>query len=236
MLSSHLLEGTTNQIAEISAVDFHAIFPTGEFDSIEPPLDNDKHRRQIDLLIRLLEYYWRDRNDFYVSGNLTIFYSATQKKSTEFRGPDFFVVLDTEKRDRRSWVVWQEGGKYPNLIIEFLSESTADVDCREKKQIYQDIFRTPEYFWFDTETMEFQGFRLAGGKYQPIAPNSQGWLWSQELQLYLGIYGEKLRFFSPELHLIPLPEEELEKANQELNALKDYVRSLGIDPNQILNQ
>jgi hypothetical protein len=61
-------------------------------------------------------------------------------------------------------------------------------------------------------------------------------LWSQELQLYLGIYGEKLRFFSPELHLIPLPEEELEKANQELNALKDYVRSLGIDPNQILNQ
>jgi Uma2 family endonuclease len=235
MLSSHLLEGTTNQIAEISAVDFHAIFPTGEFDSIEPPLDNDKHRRQIDLLIRLLEYYWRDRNDFYVSGNLTIFYSATQKKSTEFRGPDFFVVLDTEKRDRRSWVVWQEGGKYPNLIIELLSESTADVDRGGKKQIYQDIFRTPEYFWLDTETMEFQGFRIVSGKYQPIAPHSQGWLWSEELQLYLGIHNGKLRFFSPDFQLIPLPEEELEKASQELNALKDYVRSLGIDPTQILN-
>jgi Uma2 family endonuclease len=229
MLSSHLLEGTTNQIEEISAVDFHAIFPTGEFDSIEPPLDNDKHRRQIDLLIRLLEYYWRDRNDFYVSGNLTISYSATQKKSTEFRGPDFFVVLDTEKRDRKSWVVWQEGGKYPNLIIEFLSESTADVDRVEEKQIYQDIFRTPEYFWFHTETMEFQGFRLAGGKYQTIAPNSQGWLWSEELQLYLGIYAEQLRLFSSNQKLILLPEEELQ-------IIKDYVRSLGIDPNQILNQ
>ncbi len=235
MVSSNLLEETAKTV-EISVEDFHAIFPAGEFDSIEPPLDNDKHRRQIDLLIRLLEYYWRDRNDFYVSGNLTIFYSATQKKSTEFRGPDFFVVLDTEKRDRKSWVVWQEGGKYPNLIIEFLSESTADVDRGEKKQIYQDIFRTPEYFWFDTETMEFRGFRLTGGKYQPITPNSQGWLWSEELQLYLGIYDGKLRFFSPELQLVPLPEEELARANQEINALKNYVRSLGIDPSQILNQ
>jgi Uma2 family endonuclease len=225
-----------NLVEETQERDFRAIFPTGEFNSIEPPLDNDKHRRQIDLLIRLLEYYWRDRQDFYVSGNLTIFYSANQKKSTEFRGPDFFVVLNTEKRDRRSWVVWQEGGKYPNLIIEFLSESTAELDRGEKKQIYQDVFRTPEYFWFDTETMEFQGFRLASGKYHPIAPNQRGWLWSEELQLYLGIHNEKLRFFSPNLELIPLPEEELEKANQEINVLKNYLRSLGVDPEAILKQ
>ncbi len=229
MFSSYLLEETTDQTAETSAEDFHAIFPTGEFDSIEPPLDNDKHRRQIDLLIRLLEYHWRDRKDFYVAGNLTIFYSATQKKATEFRGLDFFVVLDTEKRDRKSWVVWQEGGKYPNLIIDLLSESTADVDPKEKKQIYQDIFRTPEYFWFDTETMEFQGFRIANGKYQPIAPNSQGWLWSEELQLYLGMHAEQLRLFSSDQKLILLPEEELQ-------IIKDYVRSLGIAPNLILKQ
>jgi Uma2 family endonuclease len=217
------------QTVEVNTNLCSAIFPTGDFDSIEPTLDNDKHRRQIDLLIRLLEYYWRDRNDFYVSGNLTIFYSATQKKSSDFRGPDFFLVLDTERRDRKSWVVWQEGGKYPNLIIEFLSESTANVDRVEKKQIYQDIFRSPEYFWFDTETMEFQGFRMADGKYQPILPNNQGWLWSAELELYLGIHNENLRLYTADQKLILSPEEELQ-------VIKDYVRSLGIDPDQILNQ
>jgi hypothetical protein len=33
--------------------------------SDEPPLQTDVHRDQIDLLIRLLKYWWRDRPDFY---------------------------------------------------------------------------------------------------------------------------------------------------------------------------
>jgi len=68
-----------NLVEEIQERDFRAIFPTGEFNSIEPPLDNDKHRRQIDLLIRLLEYYWRDRQDFYVSGISPSFTVLTKK-------------------------------------------------------------------------------------------------------------------------------------------------------------
>jgi hypothetical protein len=54
-------------------------------------------------------------------------------------------------------------------------------------------------------------------------------LWSEELGLYLGIYAEQLRLFSSNQKLILLPDEELQ-------IIKDYVRSLGIDPNQILNQ
>ncbi|YAG12511.1 Uma2 family endonuclease [Nostoc sp. DSM 114161] len=125
------------------------IFPPGDIYSDEPPLESDLHREQIDLLIRLIKWWWRDRNNFYATGNLTIYFSPNQKKSEEFRGPDFFVVLDAEKKDRKSWVVWQEDGKYPNVIIELLSDSTASVDKGLKKQIYQNTFRTPDYFWFD---------------------------------------------------------------------------------------
>jgi len=42
--------------------------------------------------------------------------------------PDFFVVLGTEKKDRKSWVVWQKEGKYPNVIVEVLSDKTVSVD------------------------------------------------------------------------------------------------------------
>ena len=194
------------------------IFPKGEFWSDEPPLESNLHLTQIILLIKCLEWLWQDREDYLATGNLTIYYSPNQKKSEYFRGPDFFVVLGTTRnQNRKSWVVWQEEGKYPNVIIEILSESTAKTDREEKKEIYQNTFRTPDYFWFDPYSLEFEGSPLIRGKYQPIEPNQQGWLWSEELGLYLGTYADKLRYFSPSGQLIPTPEEAalLEKQAKE---------------------
>ena len=184
------------------------IFPPSDLESNEPPLESDLHRDQIDLLIRLLRWSWQQRQDVYVSGNLTIYYSPQQLKSEDFRGPDFFVVLNTENKPRKSWVVWEENGKYPNVIIELLSDSTAQTDRGLKKQIYQDIFRTLEYFWFDPQSLEFAGFELVRGTYRELQANEQGWLWSEQLELYLGIYEQKLRFFTREGVLVPTPEEE----------------------------
>ncbi len=183
------------------------IFPPGDLYSDELPLETDFHLQQMLLLIQCLEWLWRDRQDFYVSGNLTIYYSPNQTKSKDFRGPDFFVVLGAEKRPRKSWVLWEEDGRYPNVIIELLSPSTASIDRGLKKQIYQDIFRTPDYFWFDPTTQEFQGFHLVDGAYQDLSPNAQGHLWSQQLQLWLGVVAGQLRFFTPAGELVPTPEE-----------------------------
>jgi Uma2 family endonuclease len=226
------------------------IFPPGDILSDEPPLESDLHRDQIDLLIRLLKLWWRERQDFYASGNLTVYYSPNQKKSESFRGPDFFVVLGTEKKDRKSWVVWQEDGKYPNLIVEILSSSTTAVDKGLKKQIYQDTFRTPDYFWFDPVTMELQGFHLVDGKYQEIRLTTDGRLWSQQLELYLGVYEGKLRFFTTENELIlsseelaqqerlraeqaeeraKQSEERAKRAEQEIARLREALSTQGID-------
>ncbi|MEO1561023.1 MAG: Uma2 family endonuclease, partial [Cyanobacteria bacterium J06632_19] len=159
------------------------------------------------------------RNDFYVAGNLTIYYSNRQLKSEKFRGLDFFAVLGTERKPRKSWVIWEEDGKYPNMIVEILSDSTAATDRDLKKKIYQNTFRTPDYFWFDPVSLEFKGFYLSHGEYQPLEPNEQGWLWSEQLDLFLGIHNEQLRYFTPEGELIPTPEEfaqrETLRADQE---------------------
>ncbi|MBF2028157.1 MAG: Uma2 family endonuclease [Oscillatoriales cyanobacterium C42_A2020_001] len=182
--------------------------PPTDLYSDEPPLESEWHLRQILLLVACLEWLWRDRQDFYCAGNLTVYYNESQLKVRDFRGPDFFVVLDTVRKPRKSWVVWDEGGKYPNVIIELLSSTTARVDRGEKKDLFQNTFRTPEYFWFDPQTgAEFRGFQLVNGHYQDIPPNEQGWLWSQQLNLYLGVLEGRLRFFSPEGQLIPTPEE-----------------------------
>ncbi|MBD2111760.1 MULTISPECIES: Uma2 family endonuclease [Cyanophyceae] len=207
-------------------------FPPSNLYSDEPPLETDLHRDQIDLLIRLLRWHWQNRQDVYVSGNVTIYYSPKQRKSRDFKGPDFFVVLNSDPQPRRSWVVWDEDGKYPNVIVELLSESTAAVDRGLKKQLYQDVFRTPEYFWFDPESFEFQGFALLRGHYAAITPDSHGRLWSEELDLFLGIHENQLRFFTSDGTLILSPEETAQAEQQRANRLADKLRSLGIDPNE----
>ncbi|NJL00435.1 MAG: Uma2 family endonuclease [Spirulinaceae cyanobacterium SM2_1_0] len=205
--------------------------------SDEPPLETDFHRNQIDLLIRLLKYWWRDRSDFYISGNLTVYYSAEETKKRDFRGPDVFVVLDTEKRDRRSWVLWEEGGKYPNVVIELLSDSTAAVDKGKKKDVYATVWRLPEYYWFHPETMEFAGFRLGNGHYEAIAPDAEGRLVSEELGLALGIHERQLRWYTAAGELIPLPEvaaeERAEQERQRAERLEAFLRSQGIDPDHL---
>lgn len=224
--------------------------PPTQLYSDEPTLETDLHRQHIDLLIRLLQYWWRDRNDFYISGNLTVYYSVSQTKKRDFRGPDIFIVLDVEKHDRRSWTIWEEDGKYPNVVIELLSPSTAEVDRvasgspnrTTKKALYQNVWRLPEYFWFDPYSLEFMGFRLSEGQYKAIVPDDQGRLRSAELDLELGIHENKLRWFTTDGTLIPLPEESErqarvqaeEIADQERQArerLEAYLRSQGIDPN-----
>ncbi|MGK7944026.1 MAG: Uma2 family endonuclease [Microcystaceae cyanobacterium] len=182
------------------------LLPT-EIWSDEPPVESDLHLQQITLLLACLDWLWSERTDYYASGNLTIYYNQEQLKNKDFCGPDFFVVLNTEKRPRKSWVVWGEGGNYPNLIIEILSDSTAKVDRTKKKTLYQNTFRTPEYFWFDPNSLEFQGFVLIGGNYEAIKPNQEGYLESQQLGLYLGIYENKLRYFTLEGELVPTPKE-----------------------------
>ena len=183
--------------------------------SDEPEMETSLHYMQLLLLVTCLEWLWRESDDFFIGANLTIYFSRQQLRNRDFRGPDFFLVKDTEKRPRSSWVVWEEDGRYPDLIIELLSDSTAAIDRNLKKNLYQNRFHTPEYFWFSPENLEFVGFELVGNSYQEIAPNAQGWRWSQVLGLYLGVEAGKLRYFTTDGDLVPTPEEAAIVAQQQ---------------------
>ena len=223
------------------------IFPPSDLWSDEPPLESYRHLKQLILLLTCLERLWQDRQDFFVGANMSIYYSTRQLKSEDVKGPDFFVVLNTERRERKSWVVWAEDGKYPNLILEVLSDSTAKNDRDLNKQLYQDVFRTPNYFWFDPYTLEFAGFKLTYRRYEEIIPNEQGWLWSDELQLYLGILEEQLRFFTPEGELVFTSEEaellsnqraqqaeaRAEAERQRADNLLRRLKELGVEPDDL---
>lgn len=187
----------------LTAQQLDALMPdASQLESDEPEMESSLHYTQLLILVSCLEWLWRDREDFFIGANLTIYYSRQQLRTREFRGPDFFLVQPTEKRPRKSWVVWEEEGKYPNLIIELLSPSTASVDRTDKKELYQNRFRTPEYFWFSPDTFEFQGFRLIGDQYEEISPNVNNWRWSEQLGLYLGVEQGVLRYWTEDGNLV----------------------------------
>ncbi|MGH9803325.1 MAG: Uma2 family endonuclease [Blastocatellia bacterium] len=186
------------------------------------PLESERHFYQIILLIETLKLHWADRDDFFAGGNMFVYFSTAQVKKNDFRGPDFFVATGVDgKRERKSWVVWEEG-KSPDLVIEFLSESTAAFDRGEKKKIYHDKMRVPEYFYYDPFTGELAGFITNGFEYKPMTPDQRGRLISPIIGLalvrwegeFLGVYGEWLRLETIEGELLPTKEEVVQQARQ----------------------
>ena len=62
----------------------------------------------------------------------------------DFKGPDVFVVLDTVRKDRKSWVVWEEEGRTPDVVIELLSESTEKADRGLKMRVYAKLLKVAD--------------------------------------------------------------------------------------------
>lgn len=177
------------------------------------PMETGFHDAQDALLKDTLIDAWGTGRDYFVAGNMFVYFSERQIRNNDFRGPDVFVVLDVERKGRKSWVAWEEGGKLPDVVIEVTSESTAHVDRGEKMAIYARIWRTPAYFIYDPETRVLEGYRLDGvhRDYVPIEPDARGDLPVAPVGLALGVRPTSYRHFEEpfvrwiDAHGAPLP-------------------------------
>ena len=205
----------------------------------EVPLESYYHRLQINLLHELTYQLFKDRTDFYCGGNMFLYYDLKQaekviqfvqgqRRRAPYKGPDFFVVLGgvDGTKDRKRWVVWHEGGRYPDVIIEITSPSTKSKDTKDNLLLYSKVFRTREYYWYDEAVGELVGYRLQGDEYVPIVPGERGWLWSEVLGVWLGVsdlpyYGWRyrwLRYYDAEGRLVPTKDEIAEAERQRAEA------------------
>jgi hypothetical protein len=101
-----------------------------------------------------------------------------------------------------------------------------------KKDLYARAFRTPEYFLYEPDTMRLEGFRLMGDLYQPLVPNAHGRLWSDQLELEIGLWqgiptglgydATWVRLFHPDGRLVPTFHERAEAERQK--EARDYYR------------
>ncbi len=164
----------------------------------EPMAETDIHRKLMTDFIEMLSNHFRSRRDIYVSGNLLLYYEEGNPK--ESVAPDVFVVIGIEKKQRRTYRLWEEG-KGPDFVLELVSKSTYRNDLEDKKELYATVLKVEEYYLFDPDARylhpSLQGYRLIDGTYLPIQP-VEGRFPSLVLGLELGEDDMELGLYNPQ--------------------------------------
>lgn len=191
------------------------------------------HRDVLADSVQLLQRWFGHDPRTYVSGNMMLYY--VRGEPAKCVSPDVFVVRGAERdKDRRTYRVWEEDGRAPDLVIEITSRSSKKEDTKEKFALYRDLFAVREYFLFDPfgEYIKprLKGYRLSGGEYLSIEP-VDGRLPSEVAGLHLEAHGRELRFYDPKAkRWLPTAtegwdgwaaaERELAEANREVRAAR----------------
>jgi Uma2 family endonuclease len=221
--------------AALAPLPFELVYEDGE------PLETEWHTFELPLLREVIGQAMAEqgRADFYAGMNMFVYYSVEQARKVSeeeskglqkkaFRGPDVFWVGGVDPdRERRIWIAWEEGGRLPDVIFEMLAPATAKNDRTEKRDLYSRVFGTAEYFLYEPDTHKLEGFRLAGQFYQPIHPDENGRLWSEQLGASVGLWhgiavkavqkreGDWIRLFRPDGSLVPTEAEaERQRADE----------------------
>lgn len=150
------------------------------------PMESERHLVQCAHLIGSLAGATRDRPDLYVNGNMFVYFSPRQLKNEFFRGPDVFVVVGTEKKERLSWVLWEEM-RLPDVVIELTSPSTRAEDYGPKKDVYERVWKTALYAIYDPATHALDAWELDGGRYVPATRTPEGDVMVHVIGMRLGV-------------------------------------------------
>ncbi len=112
------------------------------------------------------------RDDVFVGCNLFVRHpDSGSKRGWSMASPDLFVAFGMpprRQRPRRSFVVWRQEGRKPDIVLEIASKKTRRRDAKEKPGVYAGL-GVREHFLYDPDGVlrpELQGFallRIAGG-------------------------------------------------------------------------
>lgn len=116
----------------------------------------------------------------YVTGNVCVYWEPGNFQ--RYVAPDVMVLLGSlADPEARVTLVWED----PEIrfVAEISSRSTRRIDERVNLPIYEQVLGIEEYLFADVETGELRLRRLKGEAYEEVAPERNGRLWSEELQV-----------------------------------------------------
>ncbi|MEL6440705.1 MAG: Uma2 family endonuclease [Cyanobacteria bacterium J06621_8] len=206
------------------------------------PVDNEDQNLLPNLLLLLLTHLWSERMDWYFGVDMAIYHTTGSNPRVPVV-PDAFLSLGVERKkggkSRRSYVVWEESGIVPALVLEMVSHQPGD-EYSEKMALYAKlgvlyyVIYNPE-FWQRDRHQPLEVYKLLNGSYQLQIGEPY---WMSEIGLGIGRYQGQIGGLEQEMltwydsrgnrHLSG-EEQERQRAER----LSAYLRSQGINLEQL---
>jgi Uma2 family endonuclease len=140
-----------------------------------------------------LDWIFRDRLDVFVAGDLLWYPFEGEPKIR--MAPDALVAFGRPKGYRGSYMQWVEAGIAPQVVFEVLSPGNRYRQMIEKFEFYR-VYGVEEYYLYDPDTFQLDGWKRDGGRLVPIA-EMNGWV-SPRLQVRFDTSQGELRLLGPD--------------------------------------
>jgi hypothetical protein len=189
---------------------------------------------------------------------------ATVNEQLVIKAPDWVYVPSVKEviSNRKSYTPILEG-EIPLMVMEFLSDKDGGEYSVKRTYpqgrwfFYEQILQVPIYIIFEPDSGLLEYYQLENGRYELKLPDENGRHWVDAMNLYLGTWqgtkeghtGYWLRWWDKDGNLLlwaveqieqerQRTEQERQRAEQEQQQkerLMEYLRSQGIDPNNLPN-
>jgi Uma2 family endonuclease len=214
-------------------------------DSDDTPVDNELQDLIPGLLKAILAIAWPERMDWFFGVDMGIYYDPDLPAIV----PDGFLSLGVERfydeNLRPSYVLWEEK-KVPILVLEVVSQkyrgeySTKKIEYAKLGILYYVVYNP-----FRRRKRRLEVYKLVNNIYELHDGNP---VWLPEISLgigiergtYLGIPREWVYWYNQQRQRFLTPEEDrklaqqqAQQAQQEVQLLRERLRSLGIDPDSL---
>jgi Uma2 family endonuclease len=225
----------------------------------QPMADNTLQFRWIVLFKENLECLFRDNLDVFVGGDL-LWYPV--EGHPEIRvAPDVMVVFHRPKGERGSYRQWEENGIAPQVVFEILSPGNRLAEMAKKLEFYEQ-YGVEEYYIYDPQLNELSGYQRVGNRLRVIE-EMNGWVsprlgirfeltndellvyypngeqfkttveLAQELEQTQQELIQKEQVLEQTYQQLAQKEQELLLERQRAERLAAYLRSQGINPDEI---
>jgi Uma2 family endonuclease len=216
------------------------------------PVDNEDQNLLPNILLFLLQSLWQERMDWYFGVDMAIYHTTGVSPQVPVV-PDAFLSLGVERRkdgkSRTSYATWEENNIAPTFVLEMVSH-TPGGEYGRKLEIYRQIgvlyymVYNPE-FWGRDKHQPLEIYKLINGNYQ-LEIGEPYWL--QEIGLgigrvrgvFNGIEQERLAWFDrngtrylTDGERAEREGERAERESERAEKLASYLRSIGVDPNNL---
>ncbi len=239
-----------------SQADSGLLFPDSDG---KPMAENTEQYRWIVIIKENLEILFNNVADVFIAGDL-LWYPVRSRLISPM-APDVMVVFGRPKGKRGSYRQWQEENISPQVVFEILSPSNNALEMERKLEFY-DTYGVEEYYLYDPESFQLDGwlrqgqhltklwqldkwvsprlgirFETGQGEMVIYRPDGQRFLTSVEMQERTEqaqwLLEQERQRAEQERQRAEQERQRAEQERQRALQLAAYLRSLGVDPDNI---